>query len=273
MATDGLSLVGFMARDAALNHLANQCLPANPDPAVLEAEWKLAQSRLGPPVQNAGKPQILPMPPSHKAHLDQVRATYGLDPVIYQFALIEIAPLLAFQFAIDEIRSGHHCQAIGIRPSLTDILPICLPIQNNLDPIHTNSNGHSFSLKSRNLNFQLVGHGVFSNNVIGIQMGLSLPLAHVVEFNGKYYLHNGFHRTLGVSRLGATHVPCVLRSVGSHSEVGIRHDGLTFDAQLLESSDPPTLEHFTKNRAHPVKIRSISRVITVTWTDYTFADE
>jgi len=57
MPTTGLSLVGFMNEAQAIQHLSNACVPTNPDPVALTAEWQTAQGNLGPAIPNAGHPQ------------------------------------------------------------------------------------------------------------------------------------------------------------------------------------------------------------------------
>jgi hypothetical protein len=54
MATDGLSLVGFMEQDKASRYLANVCIPPNATPAALHTEWTTARAKLGPTVPNPG---------------------------------------------------------------------------------------------------------------------------------------------------------------------------------------------------------------------------
>src|SRR5208282_2577442 len=108
-------------------------------------------------------------------------------------------------------------------------------------------------------------------SIAGIQFHSSMPFVHVVRYNGRCYLHNGFHRTVGVRKAGATHVPCILRDVNTISEVGI--DGDTFPVHLMESANPPTVGHFTQNRAWSVTLRNYSRILHVSWAEYMVPDE
>jgi hypothetical protein len=49
MPTAGLSLVGFMDEPKATHHLLTACIPANPSPAAIKAEWEAARAKHGPP--------------------------------------------------------------------------------------------------------------------------------------------------------------------------------------------------------------------------------
>lgn len=185
--------------------------------------------------------------------------------------LVEIDPLLAFQFTVGDGRSKHHGAALGQNPSVVDLLPICLPLAPPSENFQTFSSPNSMMLKARSLNVQNFGGGVFNAAFMGIQFGVSLPFVHVVRHNGRCYLHNGFHRALAIRKAGATHAPCILRDVADHASVGI-HAG-TFGATLLESANPPTLGHFTQGRAYDVQLKNVARYLHVSWADYVIPDE
>jgi hypothetical protein len=72
---------------------------------------------------------------------------------------------------------------------------------------------------------------------------------------------------------GATHIPCVFRDVPTSEMAGIRTDGRTFPLSLLESSNPPTIGHFTSGRAYQIQLRAFSRIITVSWADHVVPEE
>jgi hypothetical protein len=192
--------------------------------------------------------------------------------------LVEIEPLLAFQYIISDGRSKHHGAAVGQNPTVAQLLPICLPLtpQTENFQIFNSPNSmapNSMMLKARSLNLQNFGGGVFNAAFMGIQFGVSLPFLHVVRHNGRCYLHNGFHRALAIRQAGATHAPCILRDVPDHASVGIRTDGGTFGVQLLESGNPPTLGHFTQGRAYDVQLKNVARYLHVSWADYIIPDE
>ena len=272
--------MGFMDNMQAIAHLQNACVPLNPDPSLLTAEWQAAKAQLGAsPVQNAGRPNIAPIDPRHATHIATV-----LNQPIFQFGgnllgtscmMVEIEPLLAFQFTVDLDRSNHHCGVINSPPTVDELLNLCLPLTPPNEDIKTTPGANSFLLRARSLNVRSFNVGMFTppniGHFIGMQFGVSLPYVHVVRHNGRCYLHNGFHRTVGARLAGATHVPCLFRDVPDHQAVGI-HEG-TFPAQLMESNDPPTVAHFTQGRAQAVNLRAHSRVLHVSWAEYSVPDE
>jgi hypothetical protein len=281
MPTPGLSLVGFLDQTAAITHLRDACVAPDPAEAALIAVWNSAKARLGPPIPGAGQPDIKPIPQQHEPYIQQLCQTLWLQPLLNSvwqgasFRLVEIDKLLAYQFSVDVNRSGHHCGVVSKPPTLAEMLPICLPHNPPSEDfaVIDNASRQSVLIKARSLNVLTVAQGRFPDNRVGIAVGLASPLVHVVRNNGKCYLHNGYHRAYGLGRAGATHVPCIFRDVTDHASVGIKSDGSTFSAALLESNDPPALAHVTQGRAQVVSMRAMSRVIHVTWAEYAVPDE
>lgn len=280
MPTRGLSLVGFMDQAQAIAHLQRACVPVNPDPAVLAAEWVTAQANLGAAFPGAGIPAILSIPAAQAAYITALQTgpnwatVFANHPSVQgaTFSLVEIEKLLAFQFTVDLDRSNHHAGSLTHPPTLDELLNMCLPQAYQHDEIMNFDLPQSLLIKSRSLNLQKVAHGAFAGGYLGIQIGFNLPFVHVVRHNGRCYLHNGFHRAYGAALAGATHIPCVFRDVPDHAAAGINPPG-TFPASLLESTNPPTLSHFLHGRAHNVSLRSISRVLHISWSEYAIPDE
>jgi hypothetical protein len=216
---------------------------------------------------------------AHDAHIQQLPAAPWAAAAFAgpwqgcEFKLIEIDPLLAYQFTVSDARSDHHCNNLSAPPTLPELLNLCLPLVPSVENFQTFNSPNAMILKARSLNLQNFGGGVFNAAFMGIQFGVSLPFMHVVRHNDRCYLHNGFHRAIGIRAAGATHAPCILRDVPDHASVGIRTDGSTFGAVLLESNNPPTVGHFTQGRAHDVQLKNVARYLHVSWADYVIPDE
>jgi hypothetical protein len=277
MPSAGLSLVGFMDEPQATTHLSTACILGNPSPAGIKAEWDAARARRGPPIAGAGHPNILDIPPADQPYITALCQ----EPWIAQwlpnipgaeFKLVEIDPLLAFQFSVDTTRSDHHCAALPKPPGVADLFPICLPLHRPSGEYHVNQLPQSVIIKSRSLNLTMMAAGI-GPDIAGINFGWAVPLLHVVRFNGRCYLHNGFHRAFGARLAGATHIPCIFRDVADAESAGIKSDGSTFGLPLLESNDPPTLGHFTKGLAHSATLRALTRILHVSWSSYAMYDE
>src|ERR1043166_8573601 len=142
MPTLGLSLVGFMDQQPAVNHLSVNCVPkANATPVTLIAEWQKARGRLGKAARNPGLVQPRPLNATQAAYVSNLmtlpwvnasladtqaaQANNGLAPA--SFAVVDIKPLLAYQFVVDRARSLHHCATLSKPPTEAELLSLCLP--------------------------------------------------------------------------------------------------------------------------------------------------
>src|SRR5271169_1562479 len=73
MPTNGLSLVGFLDQQPAMNLFRNSCVPvANATDQQLITDWQMARASIGAPIANAGIPDIQPIPTSHKNYIQQI---------------------------------------------------------------------------------------------------------------------------------------------------------------------------------------------------------
>lgn len=275
MSTPGLSLVGYMDRPRAIEHLKTTCVPGSVSDQALADEWASAKAKLGECFANAGMPAILPPPSASQAHFQSALAERAFQPgggFHGAFpAVVEIAPILAVQYTIDLDRIKHHCGAIEF-PTLGQMLEICLPSKPQAEAFHTLMTPQSLLLKTKSMNVKLGAGGVFHNSILGVAFGASSPHVRVVRYNGRCYMQNGFHRAVGLAMAGATHLPCLLRDIDDPAGIGIS-SGATFSLPQLESDNPPTLGHFIHGRAHKVALRSLSRILHVSWSEYTAPDE
>lgn len=245
-------------------------------------EWTKANEALGRPMARLGKPEIKEIPEEKQPYIDELMAQpwlkKELDDTLVgaSFKLVEIDPLLAMQFAVDTDRSSTLTSQLPANPSIDALLKTCLPhtrAEENLAFLRSNHK-HSMMVISRNLSLHVKNEGAIATETatgtclhIGIELVFPAPLVHVVRLNDRCYLHNGFHRAYGAKLAGATHVPCIFRDVKTSVDVGIaKHE--TFDLELLQSENAPTLGHFTQGRAYDVRLKTMKKVLQVSWSEY-----
>ncbi len=266
----------------ALEYLRMACKVDDASDAALEAEWKAARAKLGAAFPNAGLPAILPIPPAAMPYIAALSAQPHVAPMLAgpyagtTFAMVEIDPLLAYQFSVDEVRQLHHHNGANTNVGLEELLELCLPMHWGLENVFQYRQQNSAMFVSHGLNFHAAQQGIMQTPVglfVGIQAGVSIPWVHVTRFNGKCYLHNGFHRSVGARARGATHIPCILRDVMDHASAGVVGQGMTFDAALLDSANPPTVGHYTQGRAYDVTLKTFTRTINVSWSDYVVSQD
>jgi hypothetical protein len=281
MATPGLSLVGFLEEQPAIEYLGKMCIPSNPDPLALRGEWQAAQAQLGAAIPDAGQSAISAVPAIHQAHVQALQAQPWIAQLMlagWEIRLAEVDTLLAVQFDVDVAQSNSLAADLRRAPTVSDALPLCLPLAPPAIPAMTLAFQHpdpqrmqSLVVKSQDLNVRIVNKGLFGQ-FAGIELGVASPLVHVVRFNGRTYLQNGFHRAYAFRSRGLMQIPCFYREVAHFNEVAVGPPA-TFSQALLESANPPTLGHFAQNRAYPVTIRRRIRSIHISWTDRVLPDE
>ncbi len=285
MADAGLVLLGFMDESLAIEFLRKACVVAGPtDDAALRATWTAAKSTLGTPLPNAGKPDIQQIPPGHDMYLRGVmnspRWQLSMNGVSApEFKMVEISPLLAFQFHVDLARAGRLMRSGAVMTDITAMLEICLP--QKLLPVEFEKGDemNGFWIRSRDPNLQVIGRFQAQadppDHYIdfgGPMWGQNSPLVQVAHHGGRYFLKNGYHRAYGLAKAGATHMPCLVVDAPSYEAVGIRPPGGTFQAPLLESANPPSIAHFVRGSAASVTLRSLTKLIHVSWAEQVFAD-
>lgn len=297
MPSQGLSLIGFSADPLlALGHLRIDCVP---DPnaasdADLLAIWQGAQGALGNPIPNAGDADPQPLTAAMQAYvqhltaqpwvvdqlqqLNLVQANAGLPAATFQ--TVEIDTLIAYQQIVDQDRSQQNCQGMATPPTDADLLALCLPSAQPNEPFYntpvTNqSQSVLVKLRNHNLRFQTFGifDGMHGAKLGGVLFRVGLPFVHVVRYGGRCYLHNGYHRVYGAKVAGATRVPCIFREVSNAQMAGIAADGSTLPESIVTGANPPTLSHFFGGRPLPVRLRAKSRVLHITWQEYSVPDE
>ena len=282
MAHAGLSLVGFMDEAGAVEHLRKACVPApTADDAALRADWQAARAKLGAPVPNAGHPNLQSIPPANMGYINALlqlpwvaAANQGPAAVTQaNFQLVEIDPLLAFQFSVDLVRSDNHCNAVAHPPTMQQLLAICFPTAPPNEGYGWQRLGQSAMIKAKTLNLRVYDQGIINGQVLGLIFGPALQFTQVTRFNNRLYLFNGFHRAIGLRRAGATHMPCVVRDVATVVEAGVKGGKETLPEALMVSADPPTLAHLTRGSAFDVQIREVSRILHVSWAEYLWPEE
>jgi hypothetical protein len=281
----GLSLVGFMEEGQARSYLRRQCaFEDDESDARLEHEWRTAKSRIGAPMEKMGLPEIYDIPASMRAYIDELTrqewVIHRLNGSLAggEFKMVEIDPLLAFQFSIDIERSTELCSAFSGSKREEDLFHLCLPIEQPSLDIHLyrdHKGSGSMLINTKNLSVTIAKDGAHNIStdqgnkfLMGIEVTTPPPLLHVVRHQYRFYLHNGFHRAYSARLAGATHLPCIVRTVSHEGDIGIAAQ-TTFGMKELRASHPPTLGHYTGGRAHEVRLKSLTRLIQVSWSEYT----
>jgi hypothetical protein len=283
MPCEALTLLGFFDGPSGVHFLHKYWVDA---PKVLEdlvRTWVVAQSQRGERIAMAGNPEITEIPDELADHIDALKDSInskGLDFTRHQLKWVEVAPLLAYQFHVDEA-AVDNC-ATGVRRGRERAaLEMCLPLRPAEIPttrgFGSRDTCHQAVLISPNLNMRIkqdlwleAGENyAMSKDGSGCELtfviGESSPLVRVSRYGGRCYLKNGYHRACGIMAAGLRFMPCVLEDVAEFKNTGAEGNGFTFSQELLETDDPPTVAHFSPDRAVRLRLHSLRRVIKITW--------
>lgn len=286
MPMNGLSLVGFLERNLAQIYFQQACILPSLALDYLDQEYDQARTKLGPPFPNAGQPSIEAIPAAYNTYLQGVlsnpRFPLSLMGITaWSFNLVEIDPILAFQFHVTEKAANSHGAGMSDPPTIQEMLTACLPQQVTGEQPIISIQASGLLIKSKDLNYRMMAvlnHAENPNdqiNINGALTGFGSNIVQVVRFDNRCFLRNGYHRAYSLRKAGATHMPCLLLDVDNFEGVmpGAGGGLSTFERSLLESPNPPTCGHFAQGRAYNVVLRAMARIIHVTWTDHVVADD
>lgn len=279
MPIQALSIFACLPDRQCLDYLQSQCgFPKQ----VCSGKLAQARAKYGKPMPRAGHPNIQAIPPENLPYLEQVKTnprfgeTIGDGSINYSFQLVEVDPLLAFQFYI----SLDHVPQISAEPTLEEMLHLCLPTDVKDASLNANSPSRDVVvLSSRDLNIRLYRKPRLVPDpqqkllgFLGLFVGIGSPLVQVAKFEGRYYLKNGYHRVYALRKAGAVYIPCILLDAKSEADIGLTEPGY-LPMSVLKSNNPPTIGHFTNDRAYPMSLKKTKREITISWSETVVADE
>lgn len=283
MTTRGLSLVGFLEEKEAILLLRKSCFFADESDASLSFHWRTGNQKLGPPIARAGSPDIQPIPTAFSSYVSDLQDRPWFKSAVEEskltgidFQMVELEPLLAMQYHVDLARCDHHCGGDGM-PTEEQLFKMCLPTDLAFEGVNVSweDGQNSVLIVSKGMNFVLAEEGWMERDCgffAGVRVASKLPLLHVVKFNDKCYLHNGFHRAVGLRKRGITHAPCLFRDVSDYSATGLDMQN-TFSSTLLGSTNPPTVAHFTEERALEVFLKTYTKTVHVSWAEHLTTDD
>lgn len=267
MPVPGLSLVGFMERQAALEYLRETCVLDDESDEALCGIWESARARLGSPMERAGKPHIEDIPRQNLPYLKALQNTEhfkgAVDDFPWRFGCVEMAPLLAYQ---SHVSLQAHRDVQRRKNTDRDILERCLPVSVSSIQYECRITDSPIQcvIEATSNDLNLVMHRLSGLPLTptGFILAPSNPLVQVARFEGRYYLKNGYHRAVQLLAVGRKVIPCIILDVARVIDTGIRPG--TFTVEQSRSLNPPTCGHLTGQRAWAVQLRRARRRVTLT---------
>lgn len=168
----------------------------------------------------------------------------------YRVAMVDLGEVLAFQKVIMLDRRDPRLETVE-PGDLQQLFDICMPsgrVEEDLDGTY-DKDGRGLTITSPNPNLRLgpvqtiefpPGSG---NRIIGCAVLFGSPFMHVVEYQGRYVLKDGYHRAFALLARGIRKVPVILQAARTFADI---HRGGTtlIAAEHLLGPRPPRLLDF-----------------------------
>jgi hypothetical protein len=222
------------------------------DVSHIVAEWQRQKNNLaGRPEYDLAVPTIEPLPDALGQRAGALMARPDMQAAFRQFnwqlAVVDLQRVLAFQ---PSVLHGESRVANARADDWQGLFSICLPepqaenLVGNFD-----QRGNAFTFTSVNPNLRLAGQGTADVNpaqpvkLFGFAISYGLPFVQVAEYQGRWFLRDGYHRCYGLLTKGITRIPCVFIRARNFDDLGAAAPGfLKYDA--LVGSRPPFLTDY-----------------------------
>src|SRR6266542_3354945 len=231
----GRALLGFMSEEEAAAFVSSQTAGSWEELRPVWQDARAAYEEL--PLFEPQPPKLEDLPLEVMEELEAVRSAPPFQQQFagkeVRFALVGLEHIVAFQQFID---TQFSTETAGRE------------LDENNDQVTMSA---SLSSLSRNLNVV----GMHAGQVPGQPFALSFLVAlggnwvQVIEFEGRYFLKNGYHRVWLLHNRGDQSVPAIVTKATAVEEIGIGPG--FFPPALILSERPPLFRHFFDARLAP----------------------
>ncbi len=189
-------------------------------------------------------------------------------------AIVDLRRTLSFQKVISVEGLGERLENISDEDSL---LNLCLPEQQPMPGLgaFTDADGKGFTVSSVNPNLRIAA-GQLSDALVSPSPGLppvkmqaitllvfmGMSYLQVVQYRGRSFVRDGYHRAAGLLRRGVFVTPCIFIDAQSFDQVGTPPGSFTYET--LFGDRPPTLSDFWDDKvARSIQQVSVRKVVRV----------
>jgi hypothetical protein len=265
----GRALLGFMSEEEAAAFVSSQTAGSWEELRPVWQDARAAYEEL--PLFEPQPPRLEDLPLEVMEEVDAVRSAPPFQQQFagkeVRFALVGLEHIVAFQQFVDTQFSTETAgRELDDNDDLLTKVKLCLPREFNANVnIAVDQATMSASLSSLSRNLNIVG--MHAGQVPGQPFALSFLVAlggnwvQVIEFEGRYFLKNGYHRVWLLHNRGDQSVPAIVTKATAVEEIGIGPG--FFPPALILSERPPLFRHFFDARLAPeLQLKSTMKVIT-----------
>lgn len=176
----------------------------------------------------------------------------------WSVGMADLTKVLSYQRVVVEERVMERVDDVVRKDDLQSIFSFCLPdpvgpaaLQGSMD---ADQKGITFSSLNPNLRvaglggseLDLVtapGYPPVKQHFIGFAINFGAPFVQIAEYNGRWFVRDGYHRCFGLLRRGVTKIPCVFVRPRSFAELGAAAPAF-FPYDVLFGERPPFIRDF-----------------------------
>jgi len=186
---------------------------------------------------------------------DVVAAFQSMD---WRVGMADLRQILSFQRVVAEEQAIERVDAAIRADDLQCIFSFCLPDpvgrENLPGTIDADQKGITFSSLNPNLRVGGMagseidvaiapGQPATRQHFLGFLINFGSPFVQIAEYNGRWFVRDGYHRCFGLLRRGVTRIPCVFVRARSFAELGAAAPTF-FPYEVLFGNRPPFLRDF-----------------------------
>lgn len=256
-------LLGWCDESDAIVSLLGHVPAPGEDVASQRKTWEAFRRTLQDrPAYNLPTPVLEELPPQFLDRASAFRARSDVTAAMARhdgwiLGMADLNEVLSFQKLVMEEDAVERVRNVSA-DDLEGLYSLCLPdagegvdLSGMLD--HSRK---AVTFSSMNPNLRVGSHMVTDIDVpitpggparkekfIGYSINFGARFVQVAEYNGRWFVRDGYHRTYGLLRRGIHRVPCVFFKARSFQELGPTAPGF-FSYEVLFGDRPPFLKDF-----------------------------
>lgn len=273
------TLLAWLPQQEAINTLLGHMPAPAEDTAPHRLKWENAQRALQQRNDYAlDVPQLGSISPDMQAAADifrqraDVNATFqGLD---WSLGITDLNSVLSFQKLVVLEHAVDRANAVVINDPKS-LFSFCLPDLANeaTVPGALDADQRAITFSSLNPNLRIGGHAVIEmdaaaaagqpptrQKVVGFTINFGAQFIQVAEYNGRWFVRDGYHRCYGLLRRGIHQIPCVFIRARSFPEL-VPNAEAFLPYEILFGDRPAFLRDFLDDSVSATVARMATRKV------------
>ena len=271
------ALLGWMDRDEAIATQLGAHLPSQGQDTTLQQErWNEARERVQAREEyNLPTPTLEPLPVELQERgqvflqrPDVVGSFQGWDISV---GIADLRKVLSFQKlvtadATERVAGIDTADAVALFSFCLPDAAAAIELQAMIDTDHK-----GFAVASANPNIRVSpGQAVNINGqpFFGFSVGFGSTFVQVVEYQGRWFIRDGYHRCYGLLRAGVEKVPCLFIRARDAQQFGGASQ-MFFRGEIIFGPRPPFLQDFLDDEVAENATRPVTgKVIRITAQEF-----